>query len=158
VTPKQTIYCWLIHHGFVEMRVRESHAAYASWWWQVRYRRQVCGYGAALANLLHNLDQTILEPGFTKRDLSFLNQAVPRFLKQVGESADTSLVWMLVQLHDVVPESERAEVTWHPDESLLRRVEEMARSQEAALATLPLPDALPGTAPDPEGTSPSKDL
>jgi hypothetical protein len=117
MTPKQSIYRWLIHHGFVEMRAHEAHAAFGSWWWLLRHRRQFCGYGVALANLLHRLHETILEPGFTETDLSFLNHAVPRFLQQVGAAADAGLVAMLVQLHDVVPEEQRAELTWHPDDS-----------------------------------------
>jgi hypothetical protein len=138
VSPKQAVYRWLIHHGFVEMRVRESHAAFGSWWWLVRHRRRFCGYGASLANLLHRLHETVLEPGFTETDLGFLNHAVPRFLREVGPAADAGLVAMLVQLHDAVPAEQRPGLTWHPDESL-RRV---------ASATL----AEPGAAPDPAGT------
>lgn len=133
VSPKQAVYSWLIHHGFVELRARESHAAYASWWWLFRHRRSFCGYGVALANLLHRLDQTILDPAFTDTDLSFLNHAVPRFFQQVGAEADSSLVAMLVQLHDAVPEEHRPRLTWHPDESQ-RRIAEARPAEPGAAA------------------------
>jgi hypothetical protein len=123
VSPKQAVYGWLIHHGFVELRAREAHAAFGSWWWRVRYGRRFNGYGVALANLLHRLHETVLEPRFTETDLSFLNHAVPRFLQQVGPSADPGLVAMLVQLHDAVPAEQRPGLTWHPDESQRRAAE-----------------------------------
>lgn len=120
MSPKQAVYRWLIHHVFVELRAHESQAAYGSWWWLLRYRRQVCGYGAALANLVHRLDETIGEPDFTETDFGFLNDAVPRFFRQVGTQADVGLVAMLVQLHDAVPEEQRSRLSWHPDESQRR--------------------------------------
>jgi hypothetical protein len=124
VSPKQAVYRWLLHHGFVELRARESHAADGSCWWLIRHRRRFCGYGAALANLLHRLHETVLEPGFTETDLGFLNHAVPRFLQQVGAEADAGLVAMLVRLHDAVPEAQQPRLTWRPDESH-RRIERL---------------------------------
>ena len=100
MSPKQAVYQWLIHHGFVELRMRESHAVGGSWWWLFRHRRRFCGYGVALANLLHRLHETVLQPEFTETDLGFLNHAVPRFLQQVGDEANTGLVAMLVQLSE----------------------------------------------------------
>jgi hypothetical protein len=132
VSPKQTVYRWLIHHGFVELRVRESHAAFASWWWLFRYRRRFCGYGVALANLLHRLHETVLEPEFTETDFGFLNHAVPHFLQQVGAAADAGLIAMLVQLHDAVPEEQRSRLTWHPDGSQ-RRVAETRHAEPGTL-------------------------
>jgi hypothetical protein len=132
VTAKQSIYRWLIHHGFVALRAREAHAAYGSWWWLLRHRRPFCGYGVALANLLHRLHETVLEPEFTETDLSFLNHAVPRFLQEVGAMADGSLIAMLVQLHDAVPEARRAELTWHPSESQRRLAADRLAEPEAA--------------------------
>jgi hypothetical protein len=123
VSPKQTVYLWLIHHGFVELRMRESHAAGGSCWWLFRHRRRFCGYGVALANLLHRLDETVLQPEFTETDFGFLNQAVPRFLHEVGDEANTGLVAMLVQLHDAVPKELQSQLTWHPSESHRRSVE-----------------------------------
>jgi hypothetical protein len=136
VSPKQAAYLWLIHHGLVELRARESHAAYSSWWWLFRYRRRFCGYGSALANLLHRLYETVLEPGFTETDFGFLNHAVPRFLKQVGAQADAGLVAMLVQLHDAVPEEQRPRLTWHPDESQ-RWMAEARQAEQGAAADRP---------------------
>lgn len=123
MSPKQTVYRWLIHHGFVELRMRESHAAGSSWWWLFRHRRRFCGYGVALANLLHRLHETVLQPEFTETDFGFLNHAVPRFLHEVGDEAKTGLMAMLVQLHDAVPEELKSQLTWHPSESHRRSVE-----------------------------------
>lgn len=123
MSPKQAVYRWLIHHGFVELRMRESHAAGASWWWLLRHRRRFCGYGVALANLLHRLHETVLEPEFTETDFGFLNLAVPRFLQQLGDEAHTGLVAMLVQLHDAVPEELQSKLTRHPSESHRRSAE-----------------------------------
>jgi hypothetical protein len=123
MSPKQAIYRWFIHHGFIELRMRGAHAASGSWWWLFRHRRRFCGYGVALANLLHRLHETILLPEFTETDFGFLNQAVPRFLHEVGEEADTGLVAMLVQLHDAVPAELQSELTWHPNDFHRRRVE-----------------------------------
>ncbi len=116
MSPKQAMYRWLIHHGFVVLRGLQSSAAFGSWWWLFRYRRRTWGYGIALANLLHRLNETLFEADFTDTDFGFLNHAVPRFFQQIGETADTNLVAMLVQLHDMVPEEQRSRLTWHPSE------------------------------------------
>jgi hypothetical protein len=56
----------------------------------------------ALANLLHRLHETVLEPEFSEADFALLNHAVPRFLQEVGGEAKTGLGAMLVKIHDAV--------------------------------------------------------
>jgi hypothetical protein len=128
VSPKQAIYCWLIHYGFVYLRGNEGAAASHRWWHFWWDRRRLHGYGWALANLLHRLDQTVLEPDFGEIDLSFLNHAVPQFLRQVGNDVEPSLTVMLVQLHDAVPDHQRTRLTWHPTEAQRRLVDERLAS------------------------------
>jgi hypothetical protein len=97
--------------------MREGVTARGRWWKVLRGRRTFNAYGYALANLLHRLHETILDPDFTETDITFLNQAVPQFFSQVSGAEDPTLIAMIVQLHDAVPEPQRPLITWHPNKS-----------------------------------------
>jgi hypothetical protein len=126
-SPKQFIYCRLMNHGFVMLRAQQSWAAYQSWWWLFRYRRRFFRQGYALANLLHNLHRSILDPEFGENDLGFVNHAIPRYLKQVGGEVEPYLVGLLLAFYESVPPQLRERLTWHPSTELRsldpRRVE-----------------------------------
>ena len=117
-SAKQRLYCLLIHHGFVTLRCHQSFAAYGSWWWLIRHRRGVFREGYALANLLHNIHYTILQPEFTEADIGFINEAIPVYIRQVEGEIDTRLVGLLLAFYDAVPSTLRERLTWHPSEDL----------------------------------------
>jgi hypothetical protein len=123
VTAKQQFYAWMVHHGFVVLRSHQSFAASGSWWWRVRYGRKVFGDGWALADLLHNLHYSILDPEFGDNDLGFVNEAIPNYLRRVGADLDSRLVCMLVGFHDAVPPEWQDRLTWHPSPELRAVVE-----------------------------------
>lgn len=131
---KQHIYCRLMHHGFVALRMQQSWAADGSWWWLFRHRKQVFRQGYALANLLHNLHRSILEPEFGENDISFINQAIPAYLREVGSEIELPVVAQLVAFYDAVPEQLCERLTWHPGPELRAKVRELMSRQAEELA------------------------
>jgi hypothetical protein len=140
-SPKQEILCRLLRHGFVRFRTQQSWAASGSCWWLFRHHRKMFRYGYALADLLHNLDRSILEPEFVERDLWFINSAIPYFLRQVGGEVEPYLAGLLLAFYEAVPPELKERLTWHPAEDL--RAIDPRRAEEASL-----PDAEPGPAAD----------
>jgi len=121
---KQEIYGALINHGFVQFRVQQSSAARGSWWCVLRRRRRVFRYGFELANLLHRIGETVINPEFTETDVSFINHAIPRFLADKNNHWDERVLDLLVQLYDAVPDEMSNRLTWHPSDSMRRTLQE----------------------------------
>jgi hypothetical protein len=121
-SPKQHIYCQLMNHGFIRLRAYQSWAAHGSWWWLL-WHRKLFRQGYALANLLHNMHRSILEPEFGPNDLSFINHAIPAYLQQVGGDIESPMASLLVAFYDAVPEPLRGQLTWHPSAELRRKAE-----------------------------------
>ena len=117
MSPKQHIYCRLMYDGFVRLRAHQAWAAHGSWWWLL-WHRKIFRQGYALADLLHNLHRSILEPEFGPNDLGFINCAIPVYLKRVGGDIETQMASLFVAFYDAVPEPLRGQLTWHPSAEL----------------------------------------
>ncbi len=125
-SEKQRILGQLAKHGFVYLRGQ----TYLTWKERIlsivltpsRFQ-----YNWHLANLLHRIGETTHIVEFTATDLSFLNEAVPRFLASRGCSWDTRLLQLIVELHDAVPVDMLPEVHWHPPEEIRSRLADHCR-------------------------------
>ncbi len=124
MSKKQEIYGALINHGFVQLRVQQSTAASGGWWWLLRHRRRVFRYGFELANLLHRIGETVINPEFTETDISFINHAIPRFLANKNNHWDARVLDLLVQLYDAVPDEISNRLTWHPSDAMRKTLQE----------------------------------
>jgi hypothetical protein len=113
---QQEIQAELMKRGFVHLRSQFC----LSWreifaWLFSRPRRWQ--YSQDLANLLHRIGESILEPSLTDLDVSFINHAIPCFLEKPANRWDRRLMQLLVQFHDAAMQERASEITWHPCDS-----------------------------------------
>jgi hypothetical protein len=115
-SPKQDALCWLVGHGFCLLRAMQNAAATASTGWLLEHRDGF-RHGFALADLLHRVHGSIVEPDFVENDITFINFAIPDYLRVVGAGVDPAVVKRFVLLYDAVPEATRGVLTWQPTEA-----------------------------------------
>jgi hypothetical protein len=115
-SPKQDALCWLVGRGFAILRVLQEAAATASAAWLLEHREHF-RHGFALAALLHRVHGSIVEPDFVENDITFINFAIPDYLRAVGAGVDPAIVKRFVLLYDAVPEAMRKLLTWHPTQA-----------------------------------------
>ncbi len=87
-------------------------------------------YGFELANLLHRIGETVVNPEFRETDISFINHAIPRFLANKYNHWDKRVLDLLVRVHDAVPDEISNRVTWQPPDSLREDLHESKRKAE----------------------------
>ena len=118
-TQKQVIYCRLLKAGLLHLR-----AVCAGGGWgtgeQVSRMREAFRVGNEIANFLHRVPGSVLEPEYVDNDVSFINHAFPVHLKRLGDRLDAETAALMLAFYDGVPESLRPELTRHPGEDLRR--------------------------------------
>jgi hypothetical protein len=118
-----------MHFGFVELRVILGMGAEDPGW--LVHHRELFDQGCELANLLHNMPASILDPEFGECDINFINIAIPVYLERAGEPPNRELLSLLIAFHDAVPSgSLRDRITWHPTKELRRWVEMPATDRD----------------------------
>ena len=116
---KQIIYCRLLHHGILYLRAVCSGGGWGT-------DEQVLGTRGEfkicyeVANFLHRVHGSILEPGYVDNDITFINHAFPGYVQQMGTHLDAGTAALMLEFYDGVPEVMRRELTWHPGEALRR--------------------------------------
>ena len=126
MSEKQRIQGMLLKHGMVHFRGQFYSTKLERLTSLFRVPRR-WRYNRDLANLLHRLGETVDEPEFTDTDLSFLNHAIPVFLRANTNHWDTGLIAMLVQFHDCVPPEAADKITWHPSDAIRKRLADLER-------------------------------
>jgi hypothetical protein len=116
-SPKQDALCWLIGHGFAILRAIQGSAANGSTAWILEHR-SIFHHGFALADLLHRVHGSIVEPGYGDNDITFVNIAIPAYLRAVGEDVDPAVVKRFLAIYDAVPDELRDRLTWQPTPAL----------------------------------------
>jgi hypothetical protein len=94
----------------------QHSAATASTAWLLEHRDDF-RYGFALADLLHRVHGSIVEPDFLENDITFINFAIPDYLRVVGAGVEPAVVKRFVLLYDAVPETMRKLLTWQPTQA-----------------------------------------
>jgi hypothetical protein len=117
MSPKQEALCWLVGHGFAILRAIQSSAAMGSVPWLLEHR-DYFGQGFALADLLHRVHCSITEPDFEENDVTFINFAIPHYLRELGDEIEPSVVKRFVALYDTAPPEIKERLTWHPSHAL----------------------------------------
>jgi hypothetical protein len=115
-SPKQDALCWLVGDGLGRLRALQHSAATAPTAWLLEHRDDF-RHGFALADLLHRVHGSIVEPDFVENDITFINFAIPHYLRAVGAGVDPAVVKRFVLLYDAVPEAMRKLLIWQPTQA-----------------------------------------
>ncbi len=112
-TRKQEIYCQLLRDGILEVRglCARGDCVIAECLPELCQALEV---GWELANFLHNVPSSILEPGYVDNDLTFINWAFPHLIERLGDRLRAEIAPLMLEFYEGVPDNLRAELTWHP--------------------------------------------
>lgn len=114
-TRKQEIYCRLLQHGILALRL-VCATDIVSAPEQLPRLQQAMEIGFAHANFLHRVSISILEPEYVDNDISFINWAFPRYVDQLGEHLGAETAALMLEFHEGVPTELQPRLTWRPDD------------------------------------------
>ena len=77
-----------------------------------------------MANFLHRVPHSVLEPEFVDNDITFINFAFPGYISRLGTALPAGTARLMVELYDLVPDSLRPQLSWHPSPELRRLARE----------------------------------
>lgn len=112
-TRKQEIYCRLLYDGILELRMICSGGEWGTDE-KVLAMREEFQYGNDLANFLHRVPGSILEPGYVDNDITFINLAFPCHIERFGNRLGAETAALMLEFYEGVPDGLRAQLSWHP--------------------------------------------
>ena len=110
---KQVIYCRLLREGILHLRMVCAGGAWGTDE-QLLGMRKAFEVGWEQANFLHRAHLSILEPGYTDNDITFINWAFPCHIERLGEWLGAETAALMLEFYDGVPDELRPQLTWHP--------------------------------------------
>ncbi len=125
------------------LRAIQSSAIGGSPAW-ISEHRNLFDHGFALADLLHRVHGSILEPEFVDNDVTFINFAIPYYLGSLGKEVDPAIIMRFVAIYDAAPVELRNSLTWQPTpdmRAISSRVENIERVESRFPQVLPAADS-----------------
>jgi hypothetical protein len=110
---KQAIYCKLLRNGILHLRMLCAGGAWGTDEQVLAMREEFC-FGHELANFLHRVHGSILEPEYVDNDITFINWAFPVHIQRLGDRLDCETAALMLEFYEGVPDSLRSLVTWRP--------------------------------------------
>jgi hypothetical protein len=103
MSRKQEIYRELLWSGLPVLR---NSFTYPVWSWVISRRKL-----GAIAELIHNLPVSVLEPDFTPHDIHFMNHQARYYCEATTISTEPFLE-LLRELFQIIPQDCRGRLTW----------------------------------------------
>src|SRR4051812_37257727 len=95
---KQRVYCEMLAYGLLKLRGICSGADDEVWWGL--HGREQADLGFEVANLLHHVPGSVLEPDFVDDDLRFINIAFHAYVERVGEAVTQDEARLMTEFYD----------------------------------------------------------
>jgi len=114
---KQQIYSRLLREGILYLRAVCAGGGWATEE-QVQRMRDEFKIANEIANFLHRVHGSILEPEYVDNDITFINWAFPTHIARMGDRLGAETAALMIEFYDGVPEAMRPELTWHPNAAL----------------------------------------
>ena len=135
-SAKQEIYRKLLKDGILYLRAVCAGGGWATDE-QVLGMRGEFRIGNEIANFLHRVHASILEPEYVDNDISFINWAFPTHIGRLGDRLGADTAALMLQFYEGVPQSMRSGLEWHPTEEFRRLAGSSTRPGPVAPGVVP---------------------